>query len=189
METMTKTLEQKTHGLQEKLELAKSLGLIAQVQMIEEEIKRIAFDQKNIYPQVTEEEAQEAMCEKEIHQHKGWKSCRFFTKYRYQHIQENPIYCGKWKAHTHIKFKQQLKKETIGFGQKELSMFGEYTVKESTTMPMAALLRLKEAKDKNFFDSFQIWRPETESEKEARLLDPWLVGIHQGKAYKLCDWR
>lgn len=55
-------------------------------------------------------------------------------------------------------------------------------------LPMSALCRLKEAKEKDIFDSFEVWRP-----SEWKAPDPWLVGVHmdQGRAvyFKVCDWR
>lgn len=56
-------------------------------------------------------------------------------------------------------------------------------------LPMAALCRLKEAKEKKMFDSFQVWRP-----AEWKAPDPWLVGVwneEDGKThyFKVCDWR
>ena len=61
-------------------------------------------------------------------------------------------------------------------------------------LPMAALCELANAKNKDLFDSYQVWRP-----KEWKAPDPWLVGVYikrdeRGQAqgarfFKLCDWR
>jgi hypothetical protein len=61
-------------------------------------------------------------------------------------------------------------------------------------LPMSALCRLKEAKAKNMFGHFEVWRP-----SEWKAPDPWLVGVYERQAngaenflpryYKVCDWR
>lgn len=61
-------------------------------------------------------------------------------------------------------------------------------------LPMSALCRMKEAKEKNLFDHFQVWRP-----SEWKAPDPWLVGVYYPEKtpdltqdalyFKVCDWR
>ena len=69
----------------------------------------------------------------------------------------------------------------------------EATAETAVMLPMSALCRLKEAKEKNLFDHFEVWRP-----AEWKAPDPWLVGVFyetDGRSpgtahyYKVCDWR
>lgn len=77
---------------------------------------------------------------------------------------------------TYRRFTYQLKREQIG-------VVGVCAGYEDTDLPNAALIRLKEAKDKDIFDWFEVWYPTEHAP------DPWLVGCFQGKFYKICDWR
>lgn len=189
METMTKTYEQKKTTLNQRLELAKELGLVSQVAMLEMEMQEVQFEQVNTYQLVTKAEAQKAMCQSKSHKHGSrWMSCRHILFYQLATIKEWPVRCGKTGIHEHVVYAQEIASESIGFGQKVATQFGEFAVQEITRLPMAAMLRLKEAKEKGFTD-FEVWRPETNDEKLRRELDPWLVGVRFGKFYKLCDWR
>lgn len=194
METLTKTYEQKKTALEQKLELAKELGLVSQVEMLEGEIRQNEIDQRNPYPEVTKKEACIAMLPKEVVAHKTYLiPCRHIIRYQLATIKQWPIRCWKWGKHEHTKYLKELLTETVGFGQEQTNSYlgssYKWVVKEKAKLPLSAMIRLKEAKEKNFFESFQIWRPETESEQEARLLDPWLVGVLNDRFYKIADWR
>lgn len=212
METITRTNEQKKNSLEQKLELAKELGLVAQVEMIENEIQKGKFEKLCPYPEVTMNQAREAMCEPYFFKYErpgpitvfmnmgillSKHACRWCWSneaYGYFDRKEQKNLDDRDKTHEHHVFRYFLKKEEVGLGQKATSHFNgegsvQYEVREITELPMAAMLRLKEAKDKNLFSSFEIWRPESMSEKEARLHDPWLVGVFDNRYFKLCDWR
>lgn len=183
---MIKTFEQKATALEQKLELAKELGLKDQVSLIHKEIKINELEQKNTYLEVTRAEARGAMCpKKEIKfeqkmigkwWRKDWAECQW-GRNAWSFMSKD---CGRTDTHIHIA-QPGLHAEIPGRPMTELA--------EPTPLPMAALIRMKEAKEKNIFDHFEVWRPETDSEEKTRLEDPWLVGAVGSRYFKLCDWR
>lgn len=170
------------HMLQQRMQLAAELGLRNQQIMIGKEIKVLEVLQKCTWPEVTPGEARNAMCPIEIVSFKQpvkWYQRIYGTDLRKcAFIEYSSMFghnrCNDTEDHGHTK---------------QLGLEMESVEGTGAQLPMAALLRLKEAKAKNFFESFQVWRPETASEAEARMLDPWLVGVVNGRYFKLCDWR
>lgn len=192
METLTKnTVEQKKHGLEQKLELAKELELKEQVAMIWKEIKVCDIEQTTTYEKVTVEKCRELLCPKTVTEFKAkrighilpWK--RDWVECQHGKREEAFMFslflglnsaCEKIVCHTHTE-QPQIVREKLG------------TEKNTTALPTAALILMREAKSRNLFDHFEIWRPETQAETKARLDDPWLVGCVDNHFYKLCDWR
>lgn len=185
-------LKQKTNQFEERIAIAKELGLENQVSLLKRAMKIFDIEQKNTYPEVTIKDAREAMCPKTTTEFKAkrinrwkfwdkdWAECEVILQQ--QGIFTNSdVVCEKIVDHNHVDQKaivrEHMSGKDIGYGE------------NITLLPMAALLRMKEAKDKNIFHSFEVWRPESESEQEARLLDPWLVGVIGQRYFKLCDWR
>lgn len=181
--TTIQTHEQKLHHLQQKLELAKELGLTQQMAMICNEIRISKLEQTCTYPEVTQQEARAAMCPITVTEFKPkWvgfmkkEKCGYEVMPRGFTLFSGPHPCEKIDKHSHT--------DQLGLRSEILQL-----TEEKTLLPLAALIRMKEAKEKNVFESFQVWRPETASEAEARKLDPWLVGVVGNRYFKLCDWR
>lgn len=103
-----------------------------------------------------------------------------------QFIMNNPWATG-YSRKTH---KYDLACEVLNLADLKV----EGTLDTEVMLPMSALCRMKEAKEKNLFDHFEVWRP-----AEWKAPDPWLVGVWYDAAerrslgnahyYKVCDWR
>lgn len=99
----------------------------------------------------------------------------------------DPRMSAAWQGYSPQTHKYDLACETLNLVGQEV----EGSLDTEVMLPMSALCRLKEAKEKNLFDHFEVWRP-----SEWKAPDPWLVGVwyedkrHAKSHYfKVCDWR
>lgn len=229
------THKSKIKKLEECLALARELNVVNQIPLYEAEIKastkRWKIDHQNPYPEVTREDAMDAMCEPlivcEKHEKAACAMCRIrdarmVKDYKFKLWADAVVIAAPNNGLTPhqgqalgnaLLAAQQINWQQQGaaLGQQQ-----QYTDTHTATFPMwgianqlgniqrisptvypamlplPALIRLKEAKEREIFDSYEVWRPVTK-EEYAQLTDPWLVGIvyDDGKmrCFKLCDWR
>lgn len=106
--------------------------------------------------------------------------------YHYATVQMNNPWSRGYSRSTH---KYDLACEVLNLNDLKVEGSSDTEV----MLPMSALCRMKEAKEKNLFDHFEVWRP-----ADWKAPDPWLVGVYyktdgrsQGTThyYKVCDWR
>lgn len=131
---------------------------------------RQTIDQMEIYRQA-------------MHPQQRWVDASAFSGMSAQVFQ--PRWASTFGSNSRSTHKYDLACATLNMAD----MAVEGSLDTEVMLPMAALCRLKEAKEKKMFDSFEVWRP-----AEWKAPDPWLVGVwneDDGKThyFKVCDWR
>lgn len=200
-------VNKQVRSLQERLNLARELEAKGQVKLFEAEIKRVqrAFmvDHMNPYPEVTRDMAMDAMCgpiKKDQRDDETMQKLAPSGTFEGTSLLRALLYSQLSPGHTISipRLGQGYNQNWYGRGthkydleQATVMMPGlgiEGATESEVLLPMSALCRLKEAKEKDIFDHFQVWRP-----TEYKAPDPWLVGVYRAglkwRYFKICDWR
>ena len=163
----------KIAALNERLQLAKELKLLAEIRLYESDIQIL---EKNInYEEVTVGQAESLLC----------KSQNVFCKpfYPFGDSKHKGRSCERFWPHMYVE-KQRLSRTSVCVSNTGYMYNGKHINRANIPFPVMCLM--KDAVSKGF-SVFEVWEPMPFGAEKP--IDPWLIGILGDKYFKIADWR